>query len=93
MFKFTERGLEEFGGINELTKDDLLTISEDIAVKSSLPNLQRVNGVWVQRTPMEMMEIGYRIHEEDDYDPIAEIGKTIEKAKTWQQLHQVVALA
>lgn len=86
MFKFTERGLEVFGGINELTDEDRMELSIDIAQKTALPSMLKVNGVWLQRSSMGMMDGGYRIHEEDEYDPITAAAQAIEEASSWEQL-------
>lgn len=66
MFKFTSEGLIEFGSPIELTDDDRAELYTDICEKTAYPTIQKKNGRWIQQSSMDMMDWGYRIHEEEE---------------------------
>lgn len=91
MFKCDESGLpyEAWPPI-KLTKADLETIATDISERTALPTLQKVNGVWQQRSSMETMDYGYRIHEAQlEEDALAEMNADLDEKHLMQQILEV----
>lgn len=87
MFKFTSKGLVEFGEVIELTDDDRLELSNDIGIKTALPTIAKKNGRWIQQSSTDMLDTGYRIYEEpEDEDEEEHITEMLEMAKTWKQV-------
>ena len=74
----------------KLTKDDLQTIAEDIAEHTAMPTLSKVNGRWQQRSSLDMMDYGYRIHEEiEEDDALAQISADMDEAALMMHLAEV----
>lgn len=87
MFKCTAAGVVEFGGINYLTKDDIQCIAEDIAERTAMPTLLKVNGIWQQRSSMDVLDYGYRIHEqEDEESAVAQLNSDLDDLAVYKQL-------
>jgi hypothetical protein len=87
MFKCTSAGVIEFGGINHLTPEDIQCIADDIAERTSMPTLRKVNGVWQQRSSLDILDYGYRIHEpEEEESTIAQLNSDLDDLAVYKQL-------
>ena len=91
MFKVDEDGMpyEAWPPI-KLTKEDLETIAQDIEEHSRLPILTKVGGRWCQRSSMDVMEYGYRIHEaQDEEDALAQINADLDEKALMLSIKEV----
>lgn len=91
MFKCDENGLPiEVWPPITLTKDDLEIIAKDIAEHTTLPTLLKVGGVWKQRSSLDSMDYGYRIHEAlEEEDTLAQMNEDLDERSLMLQLHDV----
>lgn len=90
MFKFTNEGLVEFGEVIELTEADRACIAADIAEKTAMPTMLKVNGIWQQRSSLSMLDGGYRIHEEqEEIDAIDRLNSDLDDLMVYRQLASV----
>jgi hypothetical protein len=63
MYKVTKRGIEDFGGINKLSAEDLETIACIIGHASTAPMVTKIRGAWKQSYFMDDAVEGYRVFE------------------------------
>jgi hypothetical protein len=91
MFKVDETGLPvEVWPPITLTKGDLETIATDIAEHTAMPSLRKVNGVWQQRSSLDVLDYGYRIHEpEEEEDVVAQMNADLDERSLLLQLQEV----
>lgn len=61
MMKATSSGVIKFGEELVLTKEDLETIMVAIGESTSIPTLQKVDGIWTKQATTEIGNGGYRI--------------------------------
>lgn len=91
MFKVDDSGIPvEVWPPIKLTEEDLETIKEDIINRTSAPTLQKVNGIWVQRTSTDIIGHGHRIYEaHDELCLFDQIGEDMQEAELMKSLASV----
>jgi hypothetical protein len=91
MFKVDETGMPvEVWPQIKLTEEDLKTIAVDIAEHTALPTMRKVNGIWQQRSSLDVMDYGYRIHErEEEEDALAQLDADLQERALMLQIQEV----
>lgn len=64
MMKATSKGIIKFGEELVLTRDDLETIMQAIGDSTSMPTLQKVDGMWTKQATTEIGSGGYQIRQQ-----------------------------